>query len=65
MDRAELSAEVGRLKHTATLAVQRHAALYAPDVAPAMVTAICAALGEISVHEAITELNKLQGEATR
>ena len=64
MDRDALQMEVDRLTHAATLAVQRHAALYAPDVAPALVEALCAALGEISVHEAILELNKLQGEAT-
>jgi len=64
MDRDEARAEVSRLKHMATLAVRRHAAFYAPDVGPAMVEAICAALGDISIDEAIAELNRLQGEAT-
>lgn len=58
-----LAATVAEMKTTATLFVERHAAIYAPDVSPEMVKAICAALGEISIDEATAALNRLQGEA--
>ena len=63
MDRRTLAATVAGMKHTATLFVQRHAAISAPDVSPAMVEAICAALGDISIDEATAALDRLQAEA--
>jgi polyhydroxyalkanoate synthesis regulator phasin len=59
----DLREEVRALRETATLAVQQHAARLAPDVPSADINAICAALGEITLEEAIAQVDQLQREA--
>ena len=63
MDQQELREIVGNMKDTATMIVQRFAAIRAPDVPLEMVQAICTALGDISVDEATAVLVRLQREA--
>jgi len=53
------------MKATATMVVQRHAAIYARDVPMETVEAICRALGEISIDEATAALDRLQLEGVR
>jgi hypothetical protein len=61
----DVAADVRQMRETATLAVQQHAAQRTPDVHSADVEAICNALGDISLEEAIAALDELQIEAKR
>ena len=63
MDREQLREAVTNMRQTAEGLVQRHAAIYARDVPMYDVEAICRALGDISVDEAIAALDRLQREA--
>jgi len=60
MNQEELAATVGEMKETATMFVQRYAAIHARDVSTEMVDAICRALGDISIDEATAALDRLQ-----
>ena len=60
MDRLELAETVANMKSTATMFVQRHAAIYARDVPIETVESICRALGDISIDEATAALDRLQ-----
>jgi hypothetical protein len=64
MDKAELAETVANMKSTATMFVQRHAAIYARDVPIETVESICRALGDISIDEATAALDRLQIEAS-
>lgn len=58
----ELVGMVSGMKVTASMVVQRHAAIYAKDVEIEDVNAICNALGDISIDEAIAALDRMQLE---
>jgi hypothetical protein len=62
MDLRQLRDTLSGLRDTATRLVRRHAAIYAPDVPLADVVAICTALGDISIDEAVAALDRLQEE---
>lgn len=62
MTREELAAQVADMRWTARLIVERHAAIYARDVPIAEVDAITAALGDISLDEAMAAIDRRQRE---
>jgi hypothetical protein len=62
MNREQLTESVARMKITASMFVQRYAALNARDVPQADVDAICNALGDISIDEATAALDRQQAK---
>jgi len=65
MTHAELAATVADMRATAVRFVERHAAVYARDVAPDVVAAVCDALGDISIDEATAALDREQQRLER
>lgn len=62
MNQLELAAHVKGMRDTAAAVVRRHAAIYARDVTLVQVEAICRALGDISIDEALEVLTGLQAD---
>lgn len=65
MDRQQFASVVGEMRQSASMFVQRYAAVHARDVPMDTVEAFCRALGEISVDEATAALDRLQREHER